>query len=470
MAREPLLFFRLIYDEDLAQAAYIIGCSKSGEAIVIDPARDIDRYLRVAEAADLRIIAAAETHVHADFLSGVREFSAHGATPMVSGAGGEQWTPAWVREVEHRLLNTGDTIRIGGISLRVQHTPGHTPEHICYEVTDANTEEPMGVCTGDFVFVGDLGRPDLLEQAVGVVGAMEPAARDLHRSTGWFRDLPAHEQVWPGHGAGSACGKNLGAVPQSTVGYELRHNASLLEAGDPEGFVRAILKGQPDPPAYFARMKRMNIAGPPILGQLPSPRRIGASELPDPEDPTSVVLDMRPWEEFRAGFRARSLNGPLDNTFTPTIASYLDPQQRVYLIAPEAQANEAIRRLVRTGIDNFAGRLEPEEARRDFDQTIDEITVEQAAKAGVAVLDVRTRAEHEAGHAPGARQIAHTRLGLSLDTFEPGQTVHVMCQAGRRSSRAAALLARHGLRPVNIIGGFSAWEASNAPVERASAS
>ena len=227
------MFMRMIYDEKLAQAAYLLGCQRTGEAIVIDPERDVDRYVDLAAENGLRIVATAETHIHADFLSGSRELAEQvNAKVYVSDEGDADWKYQWLDGYEHQLLRDGDTFSVGNIDFQVMHTPGHTPEHIAFVVTDrgGGATEPIAIATGDFVFVGDLGRPDLLETAAGQAGAMEPSARRLYKTVGRLADIPDFVQVWPAHGAGSACGKALGAVPMSTVGYE-----KSLQPGHPRG-------------------------------------------------------------------------------------------------------------------------------------------------------------------------------------------------------------------------------------------
>ncbi|MDZ7630315.1 MAG: MBL fold metallo-hydrolase [Gemmatimonadaceae bacterium] len=224
------MLVRQIHDTGLAQYAYLIGCPRSGEAIIFDPERDIDRYFELAAAHKLRIVAAADTHIHADYLSGLREFAERGVTVYASAEGGPEWQYEWLvgSSYPHHLVRHGDRFKVGNIEFAVMHTPGHTPEHVAYTVIDqgGGATEPIGVISGDFVFVGDLGRPDLLEEAAGVVGTMDPGARQLYASLQQFRALPEHLQVWPAHGAGSACGKSLGDVPSSTVGYELRFNTA----------------------------------------------------------------------------------------------------------------------------------------------------------------------------------------------------------------------------------------------------
>ena len=233
------MFFRQVFDDTLAQYAYLIGCQRTGDAIVFDPQRDIDRYLDLAASEELRIVAVAETHIHADFLSGTREFAeCFGTRLYLSDEGGPDWRYEWAHggSYDHVPLRDGARFAIGEIEFQALHTPGHTPEHMSFLVTDrgAGADEPMGLLSGDFVFVGDLGRPDLLETAARVSGAMTPAARRLYGSVRSFLDLPDYLQVWPAHGAGSSCGKALGAVPETTVGYERR-----FSLGEARGYLLA---------------------------------------------------------------------------------------------------------------------------------------------------------------------------------------------------------------------------------------
>ena len=212
------MFFQHIYDKSLAQGSYLIGCQVTGEAIVVDAQRDIDVYLEIAKQNNLRITKITETHIHADFLCGSRELSAAtGATMYLSDEGGEDWQYQFL----HTGLKEGDKINVGNISLEIMHTPGHTPESISFLVTDhPATDQPVMVLTGDFVFVGDIGRPDLLEKAAGLIGTKKAGAKQMFQSLKKFAAIPEYVQVWSAHGAGSACGKSLGAVHSSTVGYE----------------------------------------------------------------------------------------------------------------------------------------------------------------------------------------------------------------------------------------------------------
>ncbi len=469
------MFMRLVYDEQLAQAAYLIGCPATGEAIVFDPERDVDRYIALAKANGLRIVGAADTHIHADFLSGTRELAAtHGAHAYLSGEGGADWTPKWIgNSVKHTLLRHGDSFKIGNIEFTALHTPGHTPEHLCFTVTDlpSTPKEPVALISGDFLFVGDLGRPDLLETAAGVRDTAEPGARALHRSLAVLHALPDYCQVWPGHGSGSACGKALGAVPQSTIGYEKRHNPALALAGDPGAFVRMILSGQPEPPAYFARMKRENVAGPAVLGSLPRPQRLSAEQLRAARnDSGATIIDTRPWDAYRAGHAPGSLSIQPGKNFITLAGSFVDPSQLVTLIVEPALLDECVRGLVRVGIDRVTGWIAPADAAPAATEKVAQVSPEQArqmlASGTHAVLDVRRADEFVAGHLPGATHVPHVQLAKRLNEVPRGKPLLVNCRSGVRSSWATALLKKHGFDATNLQGGFLAWEAAGGEVEK----
>ncbi len=243
------MLLRRFYDAKLAQASYLVGCQATGEALVVDPNRDANQYIAAAASEGVRITHVTETHIHADFVSGSRELAARTAARLhLSAEGGPEWQYAFMSEAGAVPLRDGSRLDVGRVRVDVLHTPGHTPEHLSFMITDtAATDRPMGVFTGDFIFVGDVGRPDLLEKAAGAAGTMEAHARRLYASLQRFRQLPAWLQLWPGHGAGSACGKALGAVPQTTLGYESVVNWGLAAASEEE-FVRGVLDGQPEPP------------------------------------------------------------------------------------------------------------------------------------------------------------------------------------------------------------------------------
>ena len=267
------MLLKYFYDQALAHASYMVGCQQAKAAIVVDPGRDVDQYIEMAKREGLDLVAVAETHIHADYVSGARELADRvGAKLYVSDEGPAEWKYLYLEDYKHELLTDGDRFQIGKIQFEVLHTPGHTPESISFLLTDqgGGADKPMGIFTGDFVFVGSIGRPDLLEEAAGIAGTAEPGARDLFRSAERFKQLPGYLQVWPAHGAGSACGKGLGAIPSSTVGYERLFNPAL-QYDDEDAFVRYILADQPDAPKYFAVMKRVNKEGPRLIRELPVP-------------------------------------------------------------------------------------------------------------------------------------------------------------------------------------------------------
>ncbi|MBU3727748.1 MAG: MBL fold metallo-hydrolase [Phycisphaerales bacterium] len=473
------MFLRLIYDEKLAEAAYLIGCQRTGEAIVIDPERDVDRYEKLAAANGLRIVAVAETHIHADFISGGRELAEKGAMVYVSDEGDADWKYHWLDKksgggiYRHRLLKDGDTFMVGNIEFMAIHTPGHTPEHLCYMVTDrgGGADRPMGVATGDFVFVGDLGRPDLLESAAGITGKADPSAHTLYRTVRKFMDWPDYLQVWPGHGAGSACGKALGAVPTTTVGYEKLFNPSVLAAKTEQGFVDFILDAQPEPPLYFARMKRDNKMGPKVLGGVPQPVQLSIEQLKAIDGTRHAIVDTRPWGAFKAGHVPGSLHLPLDRTFNTDGGSLIGEHEPIVIIAEPGQVDEAVRDLIRVGYDNCAGwfdvaQMDAYRASGGRLAQVDEVSAGEARSLvetrAPFVLDVRRATEFAEGHIDGATNIPHTRLAAHLAKVPKDRQVLVHCRGGARSARACSLLQKHGYRCTNLAGGMLAWEQSAA--------
>ncbi|HKK24566.1 MAG TPA: rhodanese-like domain-containing protein [Gracilimonas sp.] len=447
------MFFQQIFEEKLAQYAYLIGCQATGEAIIVDPMRDIQRYLDIAEKEGLEIVAAAETHIHADYLTGMREFAEKGIKILVSDEGDTDWKYEWVAgsDYAHRLLKEGDEFAIGNIRFTVKHTPGHTPEHLSYLVTDgAAADEPMGILSGDFVFVGDVGRPDLLETAAGMEGVMEVSAREMYRSLQTFMDMPEYWQVWPGHGAGSACGKALGAIPESTVGYEQRFNDSLNAATSEQNFVDYILQGQPEPPLYFARMKRDNRKGPKVLGDLPKPHNMTVAQMIGEVRMTqAVILDTRERTEYMNGHIQGSLLSPLNKAFNTVAGSYILENEKIFLIIEEENVEEAVTDLIRIGLDDVVGFATPEQLNK-FEkdggelfstETINFEAAEDHLKNEMAyLLDVRTSSEFEEGHIPGALNISHTRLLDRMEEVPEDKPVMVSCQSGARAAAASALL------------------------------
>jgi len=464
------MLWRLIYDEDLAQAAYMVGCQRTGEAVVFDPERDVDRYIDLARSHGLRITAVAETHIHADFLSGARELAERtGAHVHVSGLGGEAWQSRWVGPYAHTILGDGDAFDVGNIHVVAKHTPGHTPEHLVFLVEDrgGGATEPMGAITGDFMFVGDLGRPDLLESAAGIEGVADGFAHDLYRTTRSFMGQPDHLQIWPAHGSGSACGKALGAVPQSTMGYERRFNPMLRLVEDEQAFVGEILAGQPEPPVYFARMKAWNRDGVPLLGEVPAPRRLAAAEIAATLATGAIPVDVRPQPAFVERHLPGSLWSQPGPAFLMAVGSYVEPKDEILLVCDADQVERLVRNLVRIGLDEVVGWIDPatleafiaEGGAHESIPEIDagELAARLDATPDLPLLDVRRAVEHAAGAIGGAVNVAHTRLLPRLAEVPAGDPIVVHCQGGARSTMAAAALKRQGRRPVNVAGGYAAW-------------
>ena len=453
------MFFRQIRDANLAQYAYLIGCQETGEAIVIDPERDIDRYIDIAEQEGLNITAAADTHIHADYLSGLREFAERGAIVYASDEGGDDWSYEWLLKSNsyyYNLLKHDETFKIGNIEFKALHTPGHTPEHISFLVTDsAASSDAMGLLSGDFIFVGDVGRPDLLDSAAGYSQTMKPAAKTLYKSIQSFKDLPEYLQVWPAHGAGSACGKALGAVPDSTVGYELRNNASLEASDREDRFVDFILTGQPEPPLYFGRMKRDNKKGPDVLGTIPDPPHLDFEHVKQKaQSKKSVVLDTRSISDFMSGHIPNSLLAPFNKSFPTVAGSYVGEDESIILLCDPRDLHQIVLNLIRIGLDNIAGYITPESMKKQWEndrkgifdsiETIKFSQTQPLIDEGAEVLDVRKKSEYDEAHIPGARNIAHTRLADSLEQLEADTTYLVHCRMGGRSAVASAYLKSKG--------------------------
>lgn len=453
-----------IYDEDLAQASYLIGCQANGTAVVVDGRRDIAVYLELAAKNGMTIVAVTETHIHADYLSGTRELAAAtGATVYVSGEGG----PDWQYGFDAERLYDGDKITVGNISIQALHTPGHTPEHLSFLVTDgAFSDQPGFLLSGDFVFSGDLGRPDLLDEAAGGTDTRFEGAKQLFRSLQEkFLTLPDYVQVYPGHGAGSACGKALGAVPSSTVGYERLYAwwGPYLAADDESGFVNELLDGQPDAHAYFGRMKRENREGPAVMGERPALAELDtATVAADLAAGAVTFIDTRSNTEVHDGTVTGSLNIPAGTSVASYGAWVVNPETDtnplVLLADGQEQAQQLWDHLVRVGIDTVAGyvtsidglpqstpRLIQPEELDGFDAAL--------------VLDVRNRSEHAAGNIPGSKQLNGGRVMWHLDQLPAEGTIVSYCQSGVRNSVVASALRRAGFDVVELDGSFAAWDA-----------
>ncbi|TLS37272.1 MBL fold metallo-hydrolase [Pseudalkalibacillus caeni] len=463
------MFFRTFTDEKLAHYSYLVGCQRSGEAIVIDPARNISPYLETAKKEGLAIVAATETHIHADFVSGARQLANDiGAKLYLSDEGDENWKYQYLDEVKHELVKEGAAIKVGNIELEVLHTPGHTPESISFVLTDkgAGASKPMGIFTGDFVFVGDIGRPDLLEKAAGVAGTAETGARQLFDSISKFKNLEDHLQVWPAHGAGSACGKALGAVPLSTVGYEKLYNWAL-QIENEEEFVKTVLDGQPEPPKYFAMMKKVNKVGPAVLTNETLNRLETVEEL-EAATRKKVFIDTRPADQFARGHLQGTINVPFNKSFTNWAGWILSYDEDFGLITEEP---EAVRESLQSiGLDRFTAYADPSLLNEVSElETYPEIEAsalqDHLESSDYYLIDVRNQSEWEAGHIEKAN---HIMLGTVLDRLDEvpaDKHLIVQCQSGARSAIGASILQAKGFKDVtNLKGGYLAWLEEKGPV------
>jgi hydroxyacylglutathione hydrolase len=459
-----------LYDEGLAQAAYLVGCEETKTAIIVDPGRHTHRFIEAAKHRKMHIEAVTETHIHADFLSGALELARHtGAELLVSGEGGDDWQYRF----DARRLHHDDVIEVGTVRLRVRHTPGHTPEHIAFIVTDTVvSDEPVGMLSGDFIFVGDVGRPDLLERAAGQSGTMDALARRLFRSIGATADLPAHLQIWPGHGAGSACGKSLGALPSTTLGYERVANWAF-QINDEEQFVKAVLEDQPEPPKYFARMKVLNREGPPAMPTGPLPE-LSLAQVKIALERGDPVIDVRSTADFAAGHIPGAINLPVGTSFATWAGSLLDPDRPIVILADEhGRVARAQSLLASVGLDRIAGfalRDVREQWAHEVGALQDTPQVEPKAAGDLddrMVIDVRGMSEWRAGHLPGATHLFLGDLAASSAAIPRDTPIAVYCQGGTRSAIAASLLQSKGFtKIVNVRGGITGWRGAGLPVDQ----
>lgn len=460
------MFFEHIYDKTLAQGSYLIGCQVTKEAIVIDAKRDIDTYLEIAKQNNLHITHITETHIHADFLCGSRELAAvTGAKMYLSDEGGEDWQ----YEFDHIGLKDGDTIQVGNLTFEVLHTPGHTPESISFLLTDhPASDQPVMVFTGDFVFVGDVGRPDLLEKAAGIVGTKEEGAKEMYRSLKRFESLPDYVQVWSAHGAGSACGKALGAVPSSTVGYEKVRNWALQFGEDENGFIEELLDGQPEPPKYFAKMKELNKVNRPLLTSVPKHSKLTKEQFLKAYNQGMKIIDTRPIAEFAQGHLPKTLNIVNNNAFATWMGWFMNYDEPFILIADDSKIEDLTKKLMRIGLDNIYGYFSDltslgTELKKSETIDIDEFK-SYIGQEDVQIIDVRNQAEFEAGHVEGATHIFVGTLEDHLDKIDADKKLVIHCQAGTRSSIAAAVLERNGFDHVkNYLGGMKEWKEKGNP-------
>ncbi len=463
------MFFHQRFVPGLAIYSYIVGDEKTKEAAVIDPTRDVDDFIQIARREGLHIRHVMETHVHADFVSGSRELKdrlGDGVTIHASGMGGEQWTPPYADHV----VKDGEEVSLGSIRLKAVHTPGHTLEHLSWALFDETRSSsiPWLVFTGDFVFVGDVGRPDLLGEE-----ARKQLAHLLYRSV--FETLPTFlefTEIFPGHGAGSLCGKAIGSRSSSTLGYEQRFNASLVEKQEEE-WIANLMDQMPLSPPYFARMKRVNREGPPVIGpELPGQRRWSAKEVHERMCENCLIVDVRSKEAFAAAHIPDAINIPFGPTL-PTWAGWVLPYDRPTLIVvdrPE-QMPDVTTHLLRVGFDNVQGYLEGGMDAWEVNgyplEKSSTLSVHSLNErlGDVTVLDVRTEKEWNAGHIDGAFHIHGGKLQENFSLVSREKPVVVICGSGYRASIAASFLKREGYKDVaNVLGGMSAWIAAGLPM------
>ena len=457
------MFFQQIYDKTLSQASYFIGCQAKNVAIVIDPKRDVDTYIEIAKQNNMLITHVAETHIHADFLSGSRELvSLTGANLYLSDLGGESWQ----YEFPHVGLREDDVIQVGNLSLNVLFTPGHTPESISFLLHDhPATDKPVMVFTGDFVFVGDIGRPDLLEESAGLIGSKEKGAQQMFESLQRFATLPDYVQIWPGHGAGSACGKSLGSVPNSTVGYEKIRNWAFQYGDDFQGFQEELLRDQPEAPLYFAMMKKLNKQNRPLLSAVPKHENYSVKQVQDMENIT--LFDTRDKQEFAQGHLEGSINIQHKNSLANWAGWMLNYEDNIVVIAQEGQQEEITRKLMRIGMDNIVGfvtNLQEFPLKNSSIVNADDIR-ELIDNKNAILLDVRSRTEYQQGHIPGAKHCFIGYLAKQLPLALKDENLIIYCQSGDRSTIAASYLESNGFKHVfNYAGSYLDWKTKGNPI------
>ena len=453
------MIFEQHYLDCLSQASYFIGDETTGRAVVVDPRRDIAPYLASAEEHNMTIELVLETHFHADFLSGHLELAE--ATGAAIGYGSEA-----VTEFESRKLVHGETISLGDVELEIRHTPGHTPESISIVVTEGD-DAPYGVLTGDTMFIGDVGRPDLLS-SVGMTS--EELAGMLYDSLHQqLLTLPDETRVYPAHGAGSACGKNLSTDTSSTIGVQRMTNYALAEMTKTE-FIDVVTAGQTAPPAYFAYDAMRNRENRPLLDENAAPRPVGLAEVTAAQADGVIVLDTRSPEEFAQGHIAGSLNIGMAGRYAEFAGGMIAPETPMLIVADDGQELEAKNRLGRIGFDNVVGALNapqqtmvenPEVTSRSSRLDVAALREAMATVDDLQLVDVRQPGETEGGIIEGATTIPLTQLVEKTDVLDRSKPTIIYCAGGFRSSIAASHLMANGFDDVSdLLGGYGAWSAA----------
>ncbi|MCA9876535.1 MAG: MBL fold metallo-hydrolase [Thermomicrobiales bacterium] len=451
-----------IYTPGLAEVAYLVADDATGDVAVIDPRRDVDAYLAWAQERGLHISAVLETHVHADFVSGARELAAATGAPVFASRLGNT-------EFPHVALDDGDEVAVGGLRLRALWTPGHTPEHLAYLLYDpARGAEPLALYSGDILFVGEIGRPDLLgpeAQQVLITQLYDTVEQRLQA-------LPDDLVVYPGHTAGSPCGKRIGDAPQTTIGQERASNYAFQQP-DRASFVERVMAGMPRPPAYYPVMKRVNKAGPRLLRDLPAGDALPAAAAAAQQAAGALVIDTRPAAAFAQGHIPGAVTLPLGPN-NVIWAGWLTPYDRdvILVLASDTQFADVQTELHRVGIDRISGHLAGGMSawrQAGFPLALLETIQpeELAARFGeYRLLDVRDHTEWERGHLPGALNLPAGDLAQERPAPDPvaGKTA-VICGTGYRSALAASLLQQQGITEVvNVAGGLAGWQAAGLPL------
>lgn len=458
------MYFAQYYLDCLSQASYLIADETTGRAVVVDPRRDVTEYVADAEARGLTIEGVINTHFHADFIAGHLEMAAR--------------TGAWIgyghrAETEYpiRKLSAGERINLGEVSLEIMETPGHTPESVSVLVFEKATDTvPYGVLTGDALFIGDVGRPDLL--ASSGVTAQELGAMLYDSVQRQLMGLPDEVRVFPAHGAGSACGKNLSTERQSTIGEQRATNYACAPMSE-EDFVAIVAAGQPAAPGYFSYDADLNRRARPLYDPSTAPRPLSAAEFAARRAAGAVVVDARSPQEFATGHPRGAINVPADGRFAEQAGTVLRPGTELLVLAPQDREEEIVTRLARIGLDRVAGYLrDPETALAGLADDVTPASRLTAAQLREAldgeqpplVLDVRTCGERAAGHIEGSEHISLSELPDRLGELRADRPVVVHCAGGHRSSIAASLLRHHGFGDVSdVLGGFQAWTLTAVP-------
>ncbi len=461
------MYFKQFYLGCLAQASYSIG--SEGEVAVVDPRRDVDEYLDDAKAQGLEIRYVIETHLHADFVSGHRELAERAGATILIGAKAGATFP-------HRAMKDGDELMLGKVRLRFLETPGHTPESVCILVTDTSKgDTPSLVLTGDTLFIGDVGRPDL----AGSRGhTPESMASQLYRSLhDKLLALPDTVAVYPAHGAGSLCGRNISQELHSTIGEQRRTNYALKPMPEAE-FVRLTTLDLPEQPSYFGMDVALNREGAPPLTGRPLPPALDPDAFAARAQAGAQVIDVRPAAAFGAGHVPGAWSLGLTGQFASWAGALLDPEREILLVSEdEAGAAEATVRLSRVGLERVAGHLAGglaawDAAGRKVERLpqwpVDELKAQIAEQPKLLVLDVRRPGEYAAGHVPGARSLPLDRLGREAGSFDPSRPLAIVCASGYPSNVASSLLRQKGYAGelYHVAGGTSAWVAAGFETQK----